>query len=118
MIHLKSRRQWADRSNVILLIVNNPTGTVEALEEAVKRHCAPPSNPGVPSLQPATKIQTFECGDDLNQTLETLECHLVEKALLKHDYNQVKAAEALGITRGALQYKMKKYSLEASKQAA
>jgi DNA-binding NtrC family response regulator len=56
---------------------------------------------------------------DLNATLEAIELQLLEETLERFHYNQVKAAEALGITRGALQYKMKKYHLgEDDKKAA
>lgn len=56
---------------------------------------------------------------DLNATLEALEYRILQETLAAHNYNQVKAAEALGITRGALQYKMKKYHLvDEDKKAA
>jgi DNA-binding NtrC family response regulator len=57
---------------------------------------------------------------DLNATLEALEYRILLETLTLHGFNQVKAAEALGITRGALQYKMKKYDLftDENKKAA
>lgn len=55
---------------------------------------------------------------DLNATLESLEYRILLEMLTTHHFNQVKAAEALGITRGALQYKMKKYGLLEEKKAA
>ena len=46
-----------------------------------------------------------------NATLEAIEYRILEETLHRFHFNQVKASEALGITRGALQYKMKKYGL-------
>ncbi len=69
-------------------------------------------------LAPSSPPQT-ETPGDLNATLEALEYRILQETLAVHHYNQVKAAEALGITRGALQYKMKKYHLaDEDKKAA
>lgn len=50
---------------------------------------------------------------DLAQTMERIEGALVRRALVKSDFVQVKAAEMLGISKSLLQYKMKKYNLNA-----
>jgi len=47
----------------------------------------------------------------LIETLEKIERDLVIKALQEGDYSQARAASRLKITRGALQYKIKKYGL-------
>ena len=47
----------------------------------------------------------------LTEHLEALEARLVKEAMAQAGHNQVKAAELLRITRGALQYKLKKYGI-------
>lgn len=56
-------------------------------------------------------------GANLNEQLDALESKLIFEALKATNNNQVQAARRLGITRGALQYKIKKYSTQV-KQAA
>lgn len=46
----------------------------------------------------------------LTEQVEALEERLVNEAMAKTGHNQVKAAKLLKITRGALQYKLKKYA--------
>jgi two-component system NtrC family response regulator len=48
---------------------------------------------------------------NLADTLEKIEAQLVRRALVKNDFVQVKAAEALGISKSLLQYKLKKYNI-------
>ncbi len=48
---------------------------------------------------------------DLADTLEKIEAALVRRALARSDFVQVKAAEALGISKSLLQYKLKKYKI-------
>jgi len=48
---------------------------------------------------------------NLADTLEKIEAQLVRRALAKNDFVQVKAAEALGISKSLLQYKLKKYNI-------
>lgn len=45
----------------------------------------------------------------LTEITEELESALIQEAMARSQHNQIKAAELLGITRGALQYKLKKY---------
>ncbi len=51
-------------------------------------------------------------GESLNETLESLEARILRQVMSETGHNQVKAAERLKITRGALQYKLKKYGIE------
>ncbi len=48
---------------------------------------------------------------NLADTLDKLEAALVRRALAKADFVQVKAAEALGISKSLLQYKLRKYGI-------
>ncbi|NNL65733.1 MAG: sigma-54-dependent Fis family transcriptional regulator, partial [Myxococcales bacterium] len=50
---------------------------------------------------------------DLNALIEQIEVAEIEKALALFDYNKTKAAEALCISRFALQRKMEKYGIDA-----
>jgi two-component system NtrC family response regulator len=48
---------------------------------------------------------------DLAGTLEKIEAALIRRALARAGLVQVKAAEFLGISKGLLQYKLKKYGI-------
>jgi len=48
---------------------------------------------------------------NLAETLEKIEGALLRRSLAKNDFVKVKAAEALGISKSLLQYKLKKYNL-------
>jgi DNA-binding NtrC family response regulator len=49
----------------------------------------------------------------LNGLLDQLEERLIRAAMQACDFNQMRAAELLQVTRGALQYKLKKYAITA-----
>jgi transcriptional regulator with PAS, ATPase and Fis domain len=53
----------------------------------------------------------MELPDD-GLSLEDVERELLQAALVKHDWNQTKAATYLNITRSALLYRMQKFGLE------
>ncbi|MBI3542269.1 MAG: helix-turn-helix domain-containing protein [Deltaproteobacteria bacterium] len=55
---------------------------------------------------------------DLNAQVEALEEKLITEAMATTGNNQVKAAQLLRITRGALQYKLKKYAAKGQHQQA
>ncbi len=79
-------------------------------------------------VKPVAKVKVNEIinssADDLDYSLglsnrlDDLEERLVLKAFTDNNYNQVKTAKALGITRGALQYKINKYNIDLKKMAA
>ncbi len=48
---------------------------------------------------------------NLADTLEKIEAALLRRALARNDFVKVKAADALGISKSLLQYKLKKYDL-------
>ncbi len=48
---------------------------------------------------------------NLADTLEKIEAALVRRALVRNEFVQVKAADALGISKSLLQYKLKKYHI-------
>jgi two-component system NtrC family response regulator len=50
-------------------------------------------------------------GGSLNESLETIEKRLIERALSRTDNVQAHAAELLGIKKNVMQYKMKKHGL-------
>ena len=45
-------------------------------------------------------------------TLSGQECTLIEKALIEHNWNQSRAAAALGVTRYHLRHRIKKYAIQ------
>lgn len=61
-----------------------------------------------PSTRSAAAV--ISAGRGLNVELDEIESKLVEEAMAKTNHNQVQAARLLKITRGALQYKLKKYA--------
>jgi DNA-binding NtrC family response regulator len=48
----------------------------------------------------------------LNDEVENLERGMITEALKKHDWNQSKAADELGISERTIRYKMEKYNIE------
>ncbi|MEO0160980.1 MAG: sigma-54 dependent transcriptional regulator [candidate division WOR-3 bacterium] len=48
----------------------------------------------------------------LNETVEKIEREMIEMALKKHNNNQTRAAEELGISERVLRYKIKKYKIK------
>jgi two-component system NtrC family response regulator len=48
---------------------------------------------------------------NLADTLDRLEAALIRRALARADFVQVKAAEALGLSKSLLQYKLRKYGI-------
>ena len=50
---------------------------------------------------------------ELAGTLEKIEAALIRRALVKSGFVQVKAAELLSISKSLLQYKLKKYNIQA-----
>jgi len=51
---------------------------------------------------------------NLNDEVENLERGMITEALKKHDWNQSKAAEELGISERTIRYKIKKYNINKS----
>lgn len=56
-------------------------------------------------------------GVAIENYLETIEGEIIAKAFELADHNQVQAADLLGLNRGTLQYKIKKYNLVKKKAA-
>ena len=48
----------------------------------------------------------------LKDTVKSIEKDMIKQALKKHDWNQSKAAEELGISERTIRYKIKKYNIE------
>ncbi|MBI3558665.1 MAG: hypothetical protein HY074_20550 [Deltaproteobacteria bacterium] len=62
--------------------------------------------------------QTASQNTDLNAQVDELESRLITEVMAATGNNQIKAAARLRITRGALQYKLKKYAAKKLQQAA
>ncbi len=97
-------------------------GNVRQLENVVERCVvlAHGTSIGVEDLPPEIKdeeaqyksaVDLLPATMDLADTLEKIEAALVRRALARSDFVQVKAAEALGISKSLLQYKLKKYKI-------
>ncbi len=68
------------------------------------------SKPGGESVSHDQIIIDLSLNRSLPEIVQQVEDSLVQKAMDKHQGNQVKAAEALGIGRATLQYKLKKHT--------
>lgn len=79
------------------LLINSGSST-DAVKSADQDQAAPNNVVAFPARQ----------GTDLYAQVEALEERLILEAMTATGNNQVQAARRLGITRGALQYKLKK----------
>jgi len=106
-------------------------GNVRELDNEVKRMVALAENGeylSMANLAPhlrdlvAPKSSCAVCtelkGDTLKEKVEYLEAQLVQDALLKHRWNQSRAAAELGISRVGLANKIKRYALISDTSAA
>lgn len=62
-----------------------------------------------------TNVHSTVASEDL-PTMQEQEARLLRKALVDHDYNQKKAADAIGITRDSFIRKMKKHNIRIKKE--
>ncbi|MGE4297439.1 MAG: sigma-54-dependent transcriptional regulator [Desulfovibrionaceae bacterium] len=97
-------------------------GNVRQLENVVERCMVLASGDtmGVDDLPPEIRDEEaqFKSAVDLlparlnlGDTLEKIEAALIRRALARNEFVQVKAAEALGVSKSLLQYKLKKYKI-------
>ena len=66
----------------------------------------------VPERRPANGTGFVPSGATLKDQVESLERHLVRDTLVRHRWNQSKAAEELGLSRVGLANKIKRYGLD------
>ncbi|MCA1944457.1 MAG: sigma-54 dependent transcriptional regulator [Desulfovibrio sp.] len=97
-------------------------GNIRQLENVVERCMvlAPGEAIGVEDLPPELKdeesqfksaVDLLPARLDLADTLEKIEAALIRRALIRNEFVQTKAAEALGISKSLMQYKLKKYKI-------
>lgn len=97
-------------------------GNIRQLENTVERCMvmAPGDRIEVPDLPPEIRDEETQLKSavdllpvelNLADTLDKLEAALVRRALARADFVQVKAADALGISKSLLQYKLRKYGI-------
>lgn len=60
----------------------------------------------------STQKKSNLAGGKLNETIEKIEREMITAALVKHNNNQTRAAEELGISERVLRYKMRKYKIK------
>jgi psp operon transcriptional activator len=73
---------------------------------------------GNPKTYTPSELQDFfPLPMDLKKTLEDLEIHVIEKALVESKHNQKRVAESLGLTYHQLRNLLRKYSLSTSRSA-
>ena len=82
--------------------------TVEHLPGYLRKLDAPPKTSEAPSGSDAA---TFPWGEDLQSIMDTYEHKVLREALAHYGYNISKTADALGLRRQSLQYRIKKYGI-------
>ncbi len=106
-------------SNTLEFLMNyNWSGNVRELENAIERAVVLETGDTLSSQHLPLGMGTIQetknmplTGQNLTRTLEEVERQLIKKALADTDWNQSRAAEALGVNRSSLYYKMLKYDL-------
>ncbi|GAB7079482.1 sigma-54-dependent transcriptional regulator [Megalodesulfovibrio paquesii] len=97
-------------------------GNIRQLENVVERCMvlATGETVGVEDLPPELKdeesqfksaVDLLPARLDLADTLEKIEAALIRRALIRNDFVQTKASDALGISKSLMQYKLKKYKI-------
>ncbi|HUR79874.1 MAG TPA: sigma-54 dependent transcriptional regulator [Thermoanaerobaculia bacterium] len=98
-----------DPNAIKALLDHSWPGNVRELDHVVERAVLMTTGPTIArnhlGLQPPTEQRI----DDMS--IEDVEALLIRKALVRHDGNVSKAAEALGLSRGALYRRMQRYGL-------
>jgi DNA-binding NtrC family response regulator len=84
-------------------------GNVRELEHVVER--AVLMSTGSSVTRSSLGLQTASEGRIEDMSIEEVETLLIRKALIRYDGNVSKAAEALGLSRGALYRRMQRYGL-------
>ena len=116
----KTNKKIKDISqNTLEFLMNyNWAGNVRELENAIERAVVLETGDTLTSQHLPLGMGTVQetknvplTGQNLTRTVEGVEKQIIKKALEDTDWNQSKAAEALGINRSSLYYKMLKYDL-------
>lgn len=116
----KTNKKIKDISpNTLEFLMNyNWAGNVRELENAIERAVVLETGDTLTSQHLPLGMGTVQetknvplAGQNLTRTVEDVEKQIIKKALEDSDWNQSKAAEALGINRSSLYYKMLKYDL-------
>jgi DNA-binding NtrC family response regulator len=84
-------------------------GNVRELDHVVERAVLMSTGPTIARTHLGLQPPTEQRIDDMS--IEDVEALLIRKALVRHDGNVSKAAEALGLSRGALYRRMQRYGL-------
>ena len=82
-------------------------------EYLTTRHMSP-AILAMPERRPAANGGFVPVGETLKDRVESLERHLVRDTLVRHRWNQSKAAQELGLSRVGLANKIKRYGLDAA----
>ncbi len=102
--------QGFDVAAIQALLGHSWPGNVRELEHAVER--AVLMGRGSRILACDLNLQAAKPADSVDEmSLEAVESILIRKALARHDRNVSQAAEALGLSRGALYRRMEKYGI-------
>jgi transcriptional regulator with PAS, ATPase and Fis domain len=75
------------------------------------------SVPKVNTMNNPSKHMQFGPNSSLTELTGKFEAQIITDAMIQTNNNQVKASKLLGITRGALQYKLKKYEIDVTQNS-
>ncbi|GBC62537.1 sigma-54-dependent Fis family transcriptional re gulator [Desulfonema ishimotonii] len=98
-------------------------GNVRELRNVLERICIMHNEPALRVSHLPPEIVSFENSDafieipedvlDIEAVVDEVTCQLIHRAMKKADGNTASAARLLGIPRGTLRYKLKKYKIDA-----
>ncbi|SDH52694.1 arginine utilization regulatory protein [Aneurinibacillus thermoaerophilus] len=108
---------WPGNIRELRHAIESAFNMLEENEETIRLHHLPPQFTEKPlDLEPAATIERADAflpshPMHLPSYMETIERNIIDDALRRYKGNVSKTAEALGIKRQALQYKLKKFNL-------
>ncbi len=107
------------RNEIERMLVLNMNKPIICLEDVASEKTTMNTTKNLAEIKDQTDFyDELDYSIGLSQRLDDLEERIVIKALEDNNFNQVQTAKSLGITRGALQYKINKYGITINSKVA